>query len=169
MITFILPGYSSHNRDWVLETAQKLKLGHEVRPVLWDHWTDSEKSFRPESKAQDVVDVLLKDKCNIIAKSVGTLVTALTLQQIPDRIEKIILCGIPSVSEKRLEIFKDAFKNFPPEKVVCFQNFKDPLASFGEIKEFMSKVNPKIRVIEKPRSDHNYPYSSNFQEFLSNS
>lgn len=167
MITFIFPGYSAHNKGWVLEVAKNLTIEGEIRPILWDHWTDPEKSFKAKSKAQNVVDVLLKDKCNIIAKSVGTLVATLTLQQIPDRIEKIILCGIPSVSEKRLEIFKNAFKNFPPEKVVCFQNSKDPLASFGEVKEFMSKVNPEIKVVEKPRSDHSYPYFSDFQEFLS--
>lgn len=167
MITFILPGYSAHNKDWVLEVAKNLTIEGEIRPILWDHWTDPEKSFKAESKAQDVVDVLLKDKCNIIAKSVGILVAILIIKEIPDRVEKVILCGIPSVSEKRLKIFKDAFKNFPPEKVVCFQNSKDPLASFVKVKEFMSKVNPKIRVVEKPRTDHNYPYPSNFQDFLS--
>lgn len=166
MITFILPGYSLKNKDWALEVAKNLKLDHEIRPVLWDHWTDPEKGLKPAKKADEIIDVLLSDRTNIIAKSVGTFVAAFVLQKIPNRVEKVILCGIPSVSEKRLEIFKDVFKNFPPEKVICFQNTKDPLATFKEVKEFMSKVNPKIKVIEKPRSDHNYPYFEDFQNFL---
>jgi pimeloyl-ACP methyl ester carboxylesterase len=166
MITFILPGYSAHNKEWAQEVAKNLNLGHEIRPVFWSHWTEPAKTFKPKEKAQDVIDVLLEDNANVIAKSVGTLVAALVLQQIPDRINKIILCGIPSVSDERLAIFKEAFANFPPENVVVFQNTKDPLGSYEEVKKFMASVNPKIKVIEKPRSDHNYPYFSDFQKFL---
>lgn len=166
MITFILPGYSASNRQWAEEAAKNLNLGHEIRPVFWSHWEDPAKTFKPKEKAQDVIDVLMDDTGNIIAKSVGTLVTALVLSQIPDRIHKVILCGIPSTSDERLKIFSEAFKNFPPENVMVIQNTKDPLGSYSEVKDFMKKVNPKINVIEKPRSDHNYPYFSDFQEFL---
>ncbi len=166
MITFILPGYSPGNKQWAEEVAKNLKLNHEIRPLFWDHWENPGKSFNPKKKADEIIDVLMKDKCNIIAKSVGTLVSSYMLQKISDRVSKVILCGIPTVSEERLEIFKSAFSNFPSENVVCFQNIKDPWATYGEVKEFMSKVNPKISVIEKPRSDHNYPYFEDFQKFF---
>lgn len=166
MITFILPGYSAHNKEWAEEVAKNLDLGQEIRPVFWSHWDNPSKTFKPKEKAQDVIDVLMADTGNIIAKSVGTLVTALILQEIPERIHKVILCGIPSTSDERLKIFSEAFKNFPAENVIVFQNTKDPFGSFEEVKKFMKKVNPKIKVVEKPRSDHNYPYSPDFQEFL---
>lgn len=166
MITFILPGYSPHNKSWAEDTAKNLDLGHEIRPVFWSHWTDETKTFNPREKAQDVIDVLLKDRANIIAKSVGTLVAAHVLQKISERIHKVILCGIPSVSDERLAIFKEAFLKFPPDNVICFQNSRDPLGSYEKVKEFMAKVNPKIKVIEKERSDHEYPYPEDFQKSL---
>ena len=107
MVTFILPGYSPKNKDWALEVAKNLKLDHEIRPVLWEHWTDPEKTFKPKEKAQDVIDILLKDNANIIAKSVGTFVAAFVTEKIPDRIKKVVLCGIPAVTNEKIEIFKD--------------------------------------------------------------
>ncbi len=166
MITFILPGYSVHNKGWTEDVAKNLRLPHEIRPVFWSHWDDPSKTFNPHEKAEDVIDVLLKDKANIIAKSVGTLVAAYVLQKIPDRTHKVILCGIPSVSDERLQTFREAFAKFPPENVICFQNSRDPLGNYQKVKEFMGKVNPKIKVIEKERNDHNYPYSEDFQKFL---
>lgn len=166
MITFILPGYSAHNKDWAEEIAKKIKIEGEVRPVFWEHWDDPEKTFKPKKKAQDVIDVLLKDNANIIAKSVGTLVAAYIVQEIPARIGKVILCGIPSISDKRKEIFKKAFSLFDGKKLAVFQNSKDPFASFEEVKKFVQEVNPKILVVEKPRSDHNYPYFEDFENFL---
>ncbi|MBI1864085.1 alpha/beta hydrolase, partial [Candidatus Woesebacteria bacterium] len=98
MITFILPGYSPSNKDWALDIADTLEVNHEIRPVLWEHWMDAEKRFLPQKKAQDLMDILKSGHANIIAKSVGTLVAALVVKKIPDQIEKVILCGIPSVS-----------------------------------------------------------------------
>ncbi|MBI2065900.1 alpha/beta hydrolase [Candidatus Woesebacteria bacterium] len=166
MITFILPGYSAHNRQWAEEIAKKIQIEGEVRPVFWDHWDDPEKTFNPKKKAQDVIDVLLKDNANIIAKSVGTMVAALVVQQIPARIGKVILCGIPSISDRRKEIFKKAFSQFSGNNIIVFQNSKDPFATFEEVKKFVQEVNPKILVVEKPRSDHNYPYTEDFEKFL---
>lgn len=114
------------------------------------------------------MDILQGDSTNLVAKSVGSLVAAYTVEAIPQRIGKVILCGIPSVSVQRLKIFQEAFKNFPAEKVVVFQNTKDPLATFVEVRNFMKKVNPKIKVIEKPLHSHDYPYFEDFRKYLEN-
>lgn len=166
MITFILPGYSAKNKDWALDIADELEVDHEIRPVLWEHWMDSEKRFIPQKKADDLMDVLKADHANIIAKSVGTLVAAAVVKKIPAQIEKVILCGIPSVSPQRLKIFQESFKNFPAERIIVIQNSRDPLGPYDKVKEFMAKVYPKIKVIEKPRSDHHYPYPEDFNKFL---
>ena len=166
MKTIILPGYSPHNKDWVLEVAKNLNLPHEIRPVFWEHWTDPNKYLRPKEKSQDIIDILQGDSTNLVAKSVGSLVAAYTVEAIPQRIGKVILCGIPSVSMQRLNIFQKAFENFPAEKVIVFQNSKDPFATFEEVKNFMKKVNPKIKVIEKPLHTHDYPYFIDFENFF---
>lgn len=166
MITFILPGFSAKNKEWAEEVAKNLSVDGEVRPVFWDHWTDTKKTLKPAKKADDLIDILLKDNCNIIAKSVGTFVAVLMVAKIPERIGKVILCGIPSVSDKRLKVFREAFENFPMENVIVFQNQNDPLGSYDKVSGFMQKVNPKIKVISKPRSDHHYPYYEDFQKFI---
>jgi len=167
MITFILPGYSPHNKEWAEEVANNLKLAGQIRPIFWDHWQDESQSFKPQEKADLIIRHLKGDSVNIIAKSVGTLVAALIAKEIPGQISKVILCGIPTVSEERLKIFREAFSKFPSEKVTVFQNEKDPFASLEEVKAFMKKVNPEIKVRAMPRSDHHYPYYEEFQLFLS--
>lgn len=167
MITFILPGYSSRNREWADEVAENLKLEGQIRPVYWDHWKNESKTLNPKEKKDLIVRHSKGQKINIIAKSVGTLVAALIAKEIPDNMGKIILCGIPTVSDERLKIFKEAFGSFPPEKVVCYQNEKDPFATSSEVEKFISKVNLKIQVAKMPRSDHHYPYFEEFQLFLS--
>lgn len=170
MITFILPGFSAHNKDWAEDVAKNLNLpggkDDQIRPIFWDHWTDPSKTLKPKGKARLIADLAPQRKVNIIAKSVGTLVAAHVIRGIPDQINKLILCGIPTVSDERLKIFKEAFAGIPPEKVICFQNEGDPFAKAVAVSKFLAKVNPKIKVVATPRSDHNYPFFEDFNKFL---
>jgi len=164
MKTIILPGYSPHNKEWADEIKNELKLGHEVITHYWKHWQSGSMSLNYEVKK--VLEEAENETFNLIAKSVGTrVVTALVLQA-KEKINKIILCGIPSTSPDMEEAFKKAFGDFPTEKIICFQNEKDPFKTSKEVKEFLKKINPKIKVIEKERSGHDYPYFSDFQKFL---
>lgn len=167
MLTLILPGYSANNKLWAEEVAKNLKVGGIVRPLSWDHWEDETQTFKPKEKASLTIGLIAKGSANIIAKSVGTLVAAYIVEEIPEKIEKIILCGVPSVSEERLKIFKEAFSTFPSEKIICFQNEGDPFVKPDELKKFMGQVNSKIKVISKSRRDHHYPYYVEFNRFLS--
>ena len=166
MITFILPGYSPRNKEWADEVAKNLKLEGQIRPIYWDHWEDESQTFKPKEKAELIIRHSKGETMNMVAKSVGTLVAALIAKEIPSQVNKVILCGIPTVSEERLKIFREAFSNFPPEKIIVFQNKKDPFATDIEVKEYMKKVNPKIKVVSKERSGHNYPYYEEFNNYL---
>src|SRR3989338_7613047 len=95
MITLILPGYSAHNKSCAEDTADSLKIEGQIRPVFWDHWTDETQKFDPKEKAILAAKHSRGDKVNIIAKSIGTLVAAHIANEIPNQINKIILCGIP--------------------------------------------------------------------------
>ena len=168
MITTILPGYSIRNKAWGEELTNNLEL-RSYNPKLhyWRHWDKSISSSLSLRKELPVIlEEIGKEDVNIIAKSVGTMVAMHVLQQIPKQIKKIILCGIPSTSDERLELFKKSLADFPTGDIVVFQNAKDPLGSYEEVKKFMGKVNPKIKVIKMPRSDHHYPYPSEFRSLL---
>src|SRR3989339_708172 len=95
MQTLILPGYSSKNKDWVDAVANNLKFDGIIRPFYWMHWTDETKKFNATEKVILIAKHVKDEKLNIIAKSIGTLVCAMTTNLIPDQINKIIFCGIP--------------------------------------------------------------------------
>lgn len=165
MRTVVLPGYSPHNKDWAEEIKEKLDLGHEVMVHNWEHWQKGG-ALSAKKEVSKILEEVDQDKVNIIAKSVGTFITILLIPYLKGQVDKIILCGIPSVSKERKEKFKESLKDYPTEKIICFQNFRDPLATFEEVKSFMKDVNPKIKVVRKERGDHNYPYLEDFKEFL---
>lgn len=166
MKTIVLPGFSLHNKDWALEIKKRLSFKQSVLVHEWRHWQLGG-TLRPKHEITQILKEIGKDEVNVIAKSVGTMVCIHLLAEIPDQINKIILCGIPSVSEERKNLFTTSLSGFPEKDIIVFQNTLDPLASFSEVKDFMKDVNPKIKVITKERSDHNYPYFEDFIEFLS--
>lgn len=157
METIVLPGYSLHNKDWAEEVGGTVHY--------WLHWTTG-KGLSLKVESERILSEVGKEKVNFIAKSVGTGVLMHVLPEIKSQVNKMILCGIPSVSEERKKLFTTSLSGFPPENIICFQNTNDPFATFEEVKKFMSQVNPEIKVVEKPRSDHNYPYFDDFVSYL---
>ena len=165
MKTIILPGYSLHNKAWALEIKKSLSFKQSVLVHEWQHWQLGG-ALHPKHEIGKILKEIGRDKVNLIAKSVGTMVAMHLLAEIPEQINKIILCGLPSVSEERKKLFTASLSDFDSKKIVVYQNIKDPLGSYAEVKDFMNAVNPKIKVIEKPRSDHHYPYFEDFKKFL---
>ena len=165
MKTIILPGYSFHNKDWALEIKKSFSFRQSVLVHQWQHWQLGG-ALRPKYEIGKVLKEIGRDKVNLIAKSVGTMIAMKVLSEIGGRVNKIILCGIPSVSDERKKLFVTSLLGFPAENIICFQNTKDPFAAFDEVKKFMSQVNSKIKVIKKERSDHNYPYFEDFVSYL---
>jgi len=169
MRTIILPGYSLSNREWAEEIAKRLP----AKIHIWKHWeTGEQKDFSLQNEVQKVLSEIGDSNVNIIAKSIGTLVAVTLLDKIAPQIQKIILCGIPTafIKDNRLEDKSYLLlKDFPSENVLIIQNKKDPLATYNQIKEMFSKINPKIKVIEGNRENHSYPFYSDFESFLSSS
>ena len=166
MKTIILPGYSLHNKDWALEIKKELELGHNVLVHEWRHWSSG--SFSLVKEIDAIIKKFGEEKINIIAKSVGTRVAMYLIAKIPNQINKVILCGIPTrgESETAKKTYASGLSLPSPSQVIVFQNTNDPFASFATIEKFIHSINPKIKVIEKPRSDHHYPYPEDFQKFL---
>lgn len=160
MITLILPGYSSKNKEWVEQVAKSLNFDGEIRPIYWDHWTDPSKKFKPKEKARILSDISKNKVVNIIAKSIGTLVASYIIEKIPMQIGKVILCGVPltDLNEEGVRLLQ----KIPKEKVTIIQNSNDPLAGSQEIK----KLFPAFNIIEKISNTHDYPYFSEFKSFL---
>ena len=165
MKTIILPGFSPRNKEWAEDVKSELKLGHEVEVHQWRHWKKGG-SLAMNYELAEIKKKIARGPVNIIAKSVGNRVAASLMPILAGQVEKVILCGIASVSDAAKKIFTQALSDFPPAKIVCFQNSRDPFVPYSEAVKFVHTINPKISVVEKPRSDHHYPYYEDFQEFL---
>lgn len=166
MKTIILPGFSPGNKDWAEEIKSQLNLSHPVLVHYWKHWETGTSNLSVKYEVSEIIKEIGKEDVNILAKSVGTMVSMHLLDKLKGQVKKIVFCGVPSVSEQRLKLYKKALSGFPSEKIVCYQNEKDPWANFSEVKTFLGKINPKIRVIKKERKDHHYPYPEDFQNFI---
>lgn len=165
MKTIILPGYSQHNREWAYEIKNKMDLP-DVVVHEWKHWTKG--SFNVDYEVSEILKKVDDKKFNVIAKSVGTSVVMYLLQKLPDSINKIILCGIPinGFTEQRKDLFRIFLPQFDARNLMAFQNLKDNLGSFEKVRKFLHSIDPKIKVVEKPRSDHHYPYPKEFADIL---
>ena len=165
MQTIILPGGSLKNKAWLEETAMALRVDGFVRPIFWEHWEDPEQKFDAKKKATLISRHTKGDKVNIVAKSIGSLVAAYIIQEIPKQINKVIICGIPlhDISEEEKETIKKALVSLDKDALICYQNATDPHASFAEVKKFLP---PGIKLISEPRADHHYPFYSEFNKFL---
>lgn len=168
MVTVILPGYSLHNKDWLEETAKTINVEGEIRSIYWDHWENPEKKFDVKEKARLISDIAGIRSTDIIAKSIGTLVAAYMILKSPDKIRKVVLCGIPlnDLSEEDKEVLKLALKSIPAKNIVCFQNDEDPHGSTDQLNGLLSGLDADIEIISKSRGDHEYPYIDEFKKFL---
>lgn len=163
--TIILPGYSIKNKDWAEKTSVELKLDHEIIVHNWKHWGDGG-TMSVKKEMGRISEELADEKFNILGKSVGARITVRVMSEMQDKVYKVILCGVASISDDSKKAYSKALSGFPSENIICFQNTKDRFVPYSDVEKFIHNINPKIKVIEKSRSDHHYPFYEDFQKFL---
>jgi pimeloyl-ACP methyl ester carboxylesterase len=169
MKTIILPGFSPHNKEWAEDIKKDLKLSHDVLVHEWRHWKNSlslSTSLSLSYELNKIREEVGEDEFNIIGKSVGARMAIRVITELREKVKKVIICGVASISPDSQKAYLKALTTFPPDKIIVFQNTNDPFVPYLEVKIFIESINPKIKVIEKPRSDHHYPYPAEFQKFL---
>ncbi len=168
MITLLLPGYSPENKSWLEEGSVNVYGDGETRPIYWNHWSDIHKKFNAKEKAIDAMDVLLDDFANVAAKSIGVLVVAHMINNAPEKIKKIALCGIPlnDLSQEEKDVIKKALLGFSRENILVIHNSKDPHADLSELEKFIEEINPEIKVLVKEADNHEYKYFSDISNFF---
>lgn len=168
MVTIILPGYSVSNKDWLEDTAESIKTDSEIRPIYWGHWSDPAVKFDPKTKANLLDSVAGKRVVDIIAKSLGTLAASYLIQKSPEKIRKVIFCGLPlnDINEEEKQVIKTALRKLPPQNVIFFHNDEDPHGGVNALKVFLSEFGNDFSVVTKSRSDHEYFYQDDFNKFL---
>jgi predicted alpha/beta hydrolase family esterase len=164
----IVPGGSVKNREWAEATVKDLAAYGQVSYIAFDHWKTGEKALDwIDIEAAKISQKLASGSVSIVAKSIGTAIALAAIDPESETVDKLILCGIPLADLlPGDEIMYASLAEFPTEKLLCLQNMNDPHGTYAQVKSFLEQLNPKIRLIAKPRSDHEYPYSSDFISFL---
>lgn len=168
MKTLILPGFSPSNEEWADGICKELNLKNPTEVIKWKHWkAGSTEDDWINKEAQRAIDKIEDYQVNILAKSLGTLVAMIVLRLKSRIINKLILCGIPLTDlNETNKLMYEPLKRFSGSDVLCIQSQNDNHGSHLEAEKFVHSINPKIRIISKPRDDHNYPYPEDFINFL---
>ena len=124
--------------------------------------------FTAANEALNVLAVIGKDKVNIIAKSIGTLVAMYVIAEDREKINKMVLCGIPlgDITPNRYETNTEALSGFNTKHVLILQNDLDTHGSYERVEQFIHSINKKIKVEMKPGNTHEYPYFEDINDFL---
>lgn len=166
MQTIILPGYSIKNKDWAHQISSELAPDVGSIVFYWSHWEDPEVKPEWQKEAEGVIKSAGGEEFNLLAKSIGTLVSMLVLAQ-GAKVNKLILCGVPILDfQEGDDKLYGVLKDFPTENILCFQNENDNHGSFAEVEKFLHLINPEIKILSKPRDDHEYYFSEDFKQFL---
>jgi pimeloyl-ACP methyl ester carboxylesterase len=169
MKTLILPGFSPKNKEWALDTKSYLdKMNEEVEVIAWKHWEQgSTEEGWIEREADKIAGSIDGTSVNIIAKSIGTVVTMVILNSHTELVNKLILCGIPLRDLSNQDrLYYEPLKLFPVHKLLCLQNEADNHGGYSDVSEFVHTLNPAISIKSCDRADHEYPYSEIFTSFL---
>ncbi len=168
MKVIVLPGNSLKNRDWAIQVADFLKPEFETKIIEWEHWkTGVEAGLDPKVEISKVSAAVGNDRVHIIAKSIGTWIIAQMLPDFKDKIDKMVFVGVPvsDLSGSDKESYQ-VMADFPADKLLIIQNEHDNHGSPDQVSQFLSGINPQIKVEVRPRSDHDYPYLEEFKNFL---
>lgn len=172
MKTLILPGFSTKNKDWANEMKKILELKFFVEVIEWEHWSTGNTDFDNwnewiEQETPKVLNRVQGEKVNILAKSIGTLMAMNILKIKPNVVNKLFICGIPLHDIQKTDRLKyKSLRNFPKDKVICIQNINDSHGTYEEVKTFLNEIDSEVKIISKPRGDHDYPYPKVFINFL---
>ncbi len=173
MKNLILPGFSKLNRAWAEQAKYYLskKIHDPIEIVEWRHWkSGNSNDFVALEEARRIIDLNKDADLNILAKSIGTLVSMYLIKEIPLSLNKIIFCGIPlnDLRASSKALYESLF-SIPTYKVTYFQNSDDPHGSFDEVSTFIKNIVPNANnFIEKQADTHDYPYWEDFEKILTN-
>lgn len=164
----ILPGYSLKNKEWADETSKYLNNRFNCSVVYWPHWEGKENSADwIQEEVSKLSNLISEEKVNILSKSLGTYICMKFLKNNLEKVDKLVLCGIPlnDLDEQDFDEY-EVLSKLESENVFCIQNQDDHHGSFEQVREFVGKINSDIKVISKPGDTHEYPYSEDFQKFF---
>lgn len=170
MKLILLPGNSSHNKEWIEKVERVLNsLFDETTVHYYKHWREGgEINFDHEI---NVLKDEVKDSGDyaIFAKSVGTYITLWAIKENIIHPKKCIFLGFPyklfKTEKEKREL--DALLKSIDIPVMFIQNSEDPYGSFDEIEDVLKRSAFKdYKTVRLERKSHDYPQYEKIKELV---
>lgn len=171
MQTLFLSGFSDRNKDWMNSVIASLP-SQDFIPTLYPHWgkeIDFD-SYLNNLNLDDYLTSILPEtepEINILAKSFGTLIASKLISTQKVKINKVILCGIPSNLLSNFSSIYQSLSNLAPTNLLIIQNEFDKYGPVKEISTKLASLGINTHIVEIPNnSSHDYDQLELFANFL---
>lgn len=158
MKVLILGGTSPWHYDWVREVGYALRAsGYDVITHDYQHWSKGETQTDIEHEITTVGNIVKDfDDYIVVAKSIGTIITALGTARGILKPTRCIMLGVPYRGfVEYIPTFWDDLACLP--RTVFIQNENDPFMTADELKQRLDTTNLKERsLISTPGDTHDY-------------
>jgi predicted alpha/beta-hydrolase family hydrolase len=156
----LVPGQKIDNKVWAEELAAGLgvRFAKECSVFSYPWWFDKSLAVDPHQIAKMLAEMA---PSIIVAKSIGSLLTALSASQYSLAVKTVVLIGVPIGSIGVVE--KSWLRNIavPDRKTLVIQQSQDKAGSFKEVCNELA--SPFVDFVEVTGSDHSY---SNVKELI---
>lgn len=153
MKTLILPGRSVTIKNWAiaLQQAVQIKLSADVTLHEYRWWVDESIDVVPEAELERLSGV---EPDTIIAKSLGTLLTAMAVQQQVIRPRQIVFLGVPvnGFLGDEPDMLRAMVRR--TDRVLVIQQAQDMAGSFAQVEDIFGITGAELMMI--PGDDHLY-------------
>lgn len=162
-----LPGFSLKNKEEKESmTASLTSGGYEVMSHEWRHWADESIEFNVQNE-MDLISQAIQGKSieAIIAKSIGTYVTARLIWSRLIDPQKTILLGIPlnDLDRDEKELMQLSLRRVQ-DRSVLIQNSNDPHGCIEDLNQLVRDI--RLEIILKEAENHEYNYPDDVLSFL---
>ena len=159
MNLLLLPGNSKRNKEWIHSVEEVLKSSFNKTTVHhYNHWENDNDSVDFELEftklIQETVDYA---PYSIFAKSLGSLLTLRGCAEGMITPHACMFAGLPlALITSEYIIAQEWLRNIKTPTLII-QNDTDPLGSYEEVSQFVSKLgNNNIKVVKLPGDTHSY-------------
>jgi len=159
MDLLIFGGEGYHNKSWAEEVDRQLgSLFDHCTVHNYLHWQNDGQNIDIQKELTLLPqEVMGLNSYIVIAKSIGTVLTAMAIKQHILNPQKCIFLGIPMMAVDRHKVeVSDYYKsiNVP---VMFIQNNHDPLGSATDVKEYLEELaSVNYQFIELQGDTHDY-------------
>lgn len=157
MNALLLPGNSSRHGEWVeklkLAVASSFGLTEAQHYLHWQNGGDKADIDYEIGVAERKTKQL--EPYIIIAKSIGTAISAKGVAEAKLKPKKLILLGVPINGGVSKDLFSEWLQQIDIP-VVLVQNSSDPYGLFSEIKDAFVGKGRDIAFVEFPGETHDY-------------